>query len=115
MASGLDLGNPGSERDMILATPGRGRFPCRAGDFAGPPPARARRQRAAVSAVAAAAGPVCTKTSSLPLVSPGTRSVASEKKATKRPCAEIDGSRLPKEAPVAWAPLDDTLTRSVVP
>src|SRR4051812_11705296 len=38
--------------------------------------------------------------------------LASERKTTKRPCAEIDGTRL-KMSP-CW-PVDETLTRSVVP
>ena len=53
-----------------------------------------------------------TNTSSLPLVSPGTRLLASELKATKRPSAEIAGSKL---SPLPWTPPGPRLTRWVVP
>src|SRR6266550_2456689 len=53
-----------------------------------------------------------TNTSSNPLVSPGTRFVAPEVNATKRPSALTDGSRL---KPSACLPLLLTLTRSVLP
>jgi hypothetical protein len=46
------------------------------------------------------------------LVSPGTKLLADEKKATKRPPLEIAGEKL---NPLAWAPPELTLTRSVVP
>jgi hypothetical protein len=44
------------------------------------------------------------------LVSPGTRFVASEAKATKRPSAEILEEKLVLSA---WAALEATLTRSI--
>jgi hypothetical protein len=47
-----------------------------------------------------------------PLVSPVTRLVASEAKATKRPSALIAGSRL---SPLPWTLPLETLTRVVVP
>src|SRR6266516_4102455 len=53
-----------------------------------------------------------TNTSSNPFVSPGTRFVAREVNATKRPSALTDGSRL---KPSACLPLLLTLTRSVSP
>src|SRR5947209_8634545 len=53
-----------------------------------------------------------TKMSVRRLVSAGTRLVASEAKATKRPSAEIDGAAPPRSA---WAPPTPTLTRSIVP
>ena len=59
--------------------------------------------------------PVCrsrTNTSCDPLVSPGTRLVAREAKATKRPSALSAGSEL---TPFASVPALSTLTRSVVP
>jgi hypothetical protein len=48
----------------------------------------------------------------VPFVSFATRLVASLENATKRPSAEIDGSRLKSSA---WAPDESTLTLSVVP
>src|SRR3954447_1251686 len=57
-----------------------------------------------------------TKTSVRRLVSSGTRLVASDSKATKRPDAEIAGPKLPGLSwgpPLAWSPLELTLTRSV--
>src|SRR5438552_10226937 len=53
-----------------------------------------------------------TNTSVTPLVSPGTRLVASLGNATKRPSAEMAGAKL---VPFASAPAEETLTRSVVP
>ena len=53
-----------------------------------------------------------TKMSAAPFVSPATRLEASDRKATKRPSAEIDG---PPEPPFACFPALDTLTRLVVP
>jgi len=48
----------------------------------------------------------------LPLVSPGTRSVAWEKNATVRPSAEIESNQ---EKPLACAPSESTETRAVSP
>ena len=59
--------------------------------------------------------PACrsrTKMSYVPLVSPGTKLVANEAKATKRPPAESEGVKL---LPLPWAPPGPTLTRLVVP
>jgi hypothetical protein len=53
-----------------------------------------------------------TKTSPSPLVSPGTRLVALERKATMRPSAEIDSLKL---APSPWTPPRPRLTSSVTP
>jgi hypothetical protein len=53
-----------------------------------------------------------TNTSGWPLVSPGTRLVASDEKATKRPSAETAGS--PPD-PLACTPPGPTFTRSVLP
>ena len=53
-----------------------------------------------------------TKTSKTPLVSPATRLVAVEAKATKRPSPLMTGRRL---ALFAWPPRLSTLTLSVVP
>src|SRR2546423_4087858 len=52
-----------------------------------------------------------TKTSVWWFVSAGTRLVASELKATKRPSPETDGASL---FPLPWSPVWPTLTRSVV-
>src|SRR2546430_2717212 len=64
----------------------------------------------------AAVVPVCRSwtntSSSLPLASPGTRLVANESKATKRPSALIAGLELLK---FPWFPALSTLTRSVAP
>ena len=56
-----------------------------------------------------------TKTSSSPLVSPGTRLGASERKATNRPFPLIAGRETNEERFEAWAPVLDTLTRVVAP
>src|SRR2546428_83045 len=53
-----------------------------------------------------------TKTSLTVFVSPPTRLVATELNATKRPLAEIDGTKL---APFSCAPWESTLTRLVLP
>ena len=63
--------------------------------------------------------PVCrswTNTSDRPLVSPGTRLVARESKATKRPSALIDGGGVGPSGggPICSFPALSTLTRSVV-
>ena len=60
--------------------------------------------------------PICrsrTNTSGCPLVSPGTRLVAADQKATKRPSALIAGEG--ELLPSAWAPVVVRLTRSVLP
>src|SRR5205814_1255729 len=54
----------------------------------------------------------CTKTSRSPLVSPVTRLVAYEAKATQRPLAESEGTKLPE---LPWAPAESTATRTVPP
>ena len=54
---------------------------------------------------------VRTKTSGLPLVSPGTRLVADEVKAMTVPVSSIEGDRL---SPLAWLPSSATLTRVIV-
>src|SRR5439155_101270 len=57
-----------------------------------------------------------TNTSVTPLVSTGTRLVASLEKATKRPSAETAGAKNPaKLSSFACAPVEDTLTRLVAP
>src|SRR5688500_18826432 len=53
-----------------------------------------------------------TNTSDRPLVSPDTRFLAADSKATYRPSALIDGAKL---AASPDAPAEDTLTRWVVP
>src|SRR5207237_7010869 len=53
-----------------------------------------------------------TKMSLTPLVSPGTRLVASEAKATNWPSAEIEGEEL---EPLPWMPAEPTDTRKVCP
>src|SRR2546428_31025 len=53
-----------------------------------------------------------TKTSLTVFVSPPTRLFATELNATKRPLAEIDGTKL---APFPCAPCEPTLTRVVLP
>src|SRR3954454_14732241 len=53
-----------------------------------------------------------TNTSVRPLVSPGTRLAACDRKATRRPSAEIEGEKL---GPEARPPLDGTLIRLVLP
>jgi hypothetical protein len=54
----------------------------------------------------------CTKASSVPLVSCGTRFVAEEVKATKRPSAEISAASSPL-VPFACPSVEPTLARSV--
>ena len=70
--------------------------------------ARARRSPARVVPVWRSR----TNTSAAPLVSPGTRLVAYESKATNRPSAEIAA---PELTPLPWTPPGPTLTRWVVP
>src|SRR2546427_409695 len=53
---------------------------------------------------------LCTKMSRTPFVSPATRLVASEAKATHRALAESEGSELPK---LPWTPTESTDTRTV--
>src|SRR5205085_986013 len=53
-----------------------------------------------------------TKTSLTAFVSPATRLLATESKATKRPSAEIAGRKV---APLPCAPCESTLTRLVLP
>ena len=52
-----------------------------------------------------------TKTSSVPFVSPGTRLLAGDVKATNRPVAEIDGLKLPKLLASSPAEFTDTSVR----
>src|SRR5439155_1662799 len=54
----------------------------------------------------------CTKTSPASFVSPATRLVAPEAKATQRPVAESEGTKLPE---LPWAPAESTDTRTVCP
>src|SRR5947208_4873223 len=56
-----------------------------------------------------------TNTSATPLVSPGTRLVASLSKATNRPSPERAGQNCSMLAAFACAPVESTLTRSVIP